>query len=118
MSKTTTVDEYIGSFPDDTQKLLDKIRAVLHEAVPHAEEKISYGIPSLRANDRYVVYFSGWKDHLAVYPRPHGPSEQLEAKLEPYVTGRGTLRFDLGKPIPYELIKEVAVALYKERLEE
>jgi uncharacterized protein YdhG (YjbR/CyaY superfamily) len=118
MSKTTTVDEYITSFPDDTQKLLEKIRRVLHEAIPNAEEKISYGVPTLRADDRNVVYFSGWKDHLAIYPRPHTPSGQLETQLEPYVTGKGTLRFALDQPVPYDLIKEVALALHRERREQ
>lgn len=112
--KNTTVEAYIKSFPDNVQKILLHVRQVLHEAVPHADEQISYGIPALRVEARSVVYFSGWKDHIAIYPRPQHTSKELETKLAPHVTGKGTLRFDIEEPIPYELIKKVAKALYKE----
>lgn len=118
MSKNTTVDEYIRSFPDDVQNILEQVRKTVHEAVPDAEERISYGIPALRAEGRNVVFFSGWKDHIAVYPRPQHPSKELEAKLKSYVTGKGTIRFDLDQPIPYDLIREVAEALRSERHQE
>ena len=32
-------------------------------------------------------------------------------EIEPYETGKGTLKFSLKKPIPYELIGRVAAAL-------
>lgn len=118
MSKNSTVDEYIHSFPEDVRKILEQVRKTVHQAVPSAEEKISYGIPALRAEGRNVVYFSGWKDHIAVYPRPQHPAKDLEARLEPHVTGRGTIRFDLDQPIPYDLIREVAMALRSERHQE
>jgi len=115
MSKNATVDEYIRSFPEDVQKMLEQVRKTVHKAVPGAEERISYGIPALRAGGRNVVFFSGWKDHIAIYPRPQHPAEDLEARLESHVTGKGTIRFDLDRPIPYDLIREVAEALRNER---
>jgi hypothetical protein len=35
----------------------------------------------------------------------------LAAALEPYLSGKGTLKFPLRKPIPYELIGRVAALL-------
>jgi len=40
---------------------------------------------------------------------PKGDS-QLLADLGPYLAGRGTLKFDLAKPIPYDLIRRVVRA--------
>lgn len=68
------------------------MRAAIRAAVPGAEERISYGIPTFAIRGRYVVYFSGWKRHLSIYPIPHG-SPELEREIEPYRAGKGTLTF-------------------------
>jgi uncharacterized protein YdhG (YjbR/CyaY superfamily) len=39
-----TVDEYIGGFPLETQKILKKIRATIRKTAPKAAGRISYGI--------------------------------------------------------------------------
>jgi uncharacterized protein YdhG (YjbR/CyaY superfamily) len=36
------IDEYIAAFPDDVQKILEKIRITIRKAAPDAEEAISY----------------------------------------------------------------------------
>lgn len=45
-AQITTIDEYIAQFPEDVQQILAKIRAVIKEAAPQAEEKISYQMPA------------------------------------------------------------------------
>ena len=46
MRKPSDVDEYISSFPKETQKLLKQVRAAIKEVAPQAEEVISYSMPS------------------------------------------------------------------------
>ena len=112
--KFASVNEYIASFPDDVQDVLRRVRAVIHEAVPGAGEKISYNIPTITVGGKYAVYFSGWKNHIAVYPLPSG-DEELDAAIEPYKAGKGTLKFKLSDPVPYELIGRIATALAGQR---
>jgi uncharacterized protein YdhG (YjbR/CyaY superfamily) len=107
--KPTTVDEYISTFPEDLQVILQQIRETIQRTIPDATEKISYGIPTFVRNDTYVMYFSGWKHHVALYPIPH--DNELQAELEPYMEGKGTLKFPLDEPIPYDLIEKVAKLL-------
>jgi uncharacterized protein YdhG (YjbR/CyaY superfamily) len=45
--QAASVDEYIGSCPDDVQEILREIRRRVHAAVPGAVEVISYGIPAM-----------------------------------------------------------------------
>ncbi|CAN7209609.1 iron chaperone [Arthrobacter sp. LjRoot14] len=104
------VDEYIASFPAEVQGALQEIRRRCHEAVPESGETISYGIPSITLNGKYVVYFAGWAHHISVYPVPAG-DEAFEAAIAPYRAARGTLKFPLGKPVPYELIEKTAALL-------
>ncbi|MGX9899670.1 iron chaperone [Arthrobacter sp. SA17] len=109
-----SIDDYIASQPAEMQEILKEVRRRVHEAVPGAGEMISYGIPTITVEGHYVVYFAGWKHHLSVYPVPRG-EEDLRAEMDPYLTGKGTLKFPLGKPIPYDMIANVAAQLAAER---
>jgi uncharacterized protein YdhG (YjbR/CyaY superfamily) len=109
-----TVDEYIGSFPDDVRTILDEIRRRIHTAVPEAAETISYQIPTFTLGGSAFVYFAGWKHHVAVYPIPPGDAA-FEQELAPYRAAKGTLKFPLKRPIPFDLIERVAVLLAAQR---
>lgn len=100
------IDEYVAGFPEDVQKILKKIRTTIRKAAPKAEEKISYGIPTFTLNDRYLIYFAGFKNHVSVYPAPRGSAE-FKKELAGYKGGKGTVQFPLDKPIPYELITRI-----------
>ncbi len=101
-----TIDEYIASFPEETQKILEEIRSIIKAVVPEAKEKISYQIPAFELNGRNLVHFAAWKKHIAMYPIPAG-SEAFEKELSQYMDGKGTLKFPLDKPLPLKLIREV-----------
>lgn len=109
-----TVGEYIASFAPDVQTVLEEIRQSCHDAVPDAGETISYGIPTVTLEGKYVLYFAGWAHHVSVYPVPDGDEAFREA-IAPYREAKGTLKFPLGKPVPYELIGKVAALLAAER---
>jgi len=112
-----SVDDYIASFSPDVQRTLEEVRAAIRAAVPGTEERISYGIPTFTLDGRYVVYFSGWKRHVSVYPIPDTSGDAaLERELKPHMAGKGTLKFALDQPMPIELIQRVARRLLEQRL--
>ncbi len=102
----TSMDEYIATFPDDMQKILQELRSTIKSAAPEAEEKISYGMPTFMLNGKYLIYFAGWKNHISVYPVPTG-SDEFNRKIAPYIAGKGTLKFPLDKPLPLDLVTEM-----------
>jgi uncharacterized protein YdhG (YjbR/CyaY superfamily) len=108
------IDAYLAGFPDDVREILSGIRAAIRRALPDATEAISYDIPTFKLHGRNVVHFAGWKQHVSLYPIPDG-DPALERELEPYRAGKGTLRFRLGEPVPYELIARIAIALAERR---
>lgn len=108
------MDEYIGSRPGGVQEILREIRRRVHAATPGAGEIISYGIPALTLGGKQLIYFGAWKSHVSVYPVPAGDAA-LQQDMAPYLAGRGTLRFALAEPVPYDLIERVASALVAER---
>ena len=114
MAKFESVDQYIASFPPDVQPKLESVRAAIRAAVPGLEERISYDIPTFALDGRYVVYFSGWKEHISLYPVPDADPE-LARELKPHMAGKGTLKFALDKPLPLDLMARVAARLLEER---
>lgn len=47
---TRTVDEVIQDLPKNEQLIVKRLRAIILECLPKAEEKISYGVPFYRNN--------------------------------------------------------------------
>lgn len=109
-----TVDEYIASFPADVQAKLQDVRRAMRAAAPGTDEAISYGIPTLMLDGRYLMYFAGWKRHISVYPIP-AVDAQLDEEIAPYKASKGTLRFPLKEPIPYPLIGRLVAAAMRNR---
>ena len=66
-----------------------------------------------------MIYFAGYKQHIAVYPVPTGDAAFNEQAAS-YQTGKGTLRFPLAKPIPFDFIRravEFAIVENRKRAE-
>lgn len=113
--KTTpkTIDEYIAGFPKEVQEILEKIRTTIKEAAPKGEETISYQIPTFTLKGN-LVHFAAWKKHIGFYPASSGIKE-FENKLSAYEIAKGTVKFPLDKPIPYELISKIVSFRVKEK---
>ena len=109
-----SVDDYISTFPPDVQTVLQAARDTIRAAAPDAKESISYQIPTFSINGRPVVYLAGWKKHISLYPMPE-LDETLGPQLVPYLSGKGTAKFGLGKPIPHELITTLVQRLVAQR---
>lgn len=101
-----SIDEYIASFPEDVQKILTEVRETIKAAAPDAGEKISYNMATFTLNGNYLVYFAGWKNHIAFYGAPRDNAEFRE-DLSAYESGQGTLKFPYDKPVPYVLISKI-----------
>jgi uncharacterized protein YdhG (YjbR/CyaY superfamily) len=101
----TTIDEYIAQFPENVQHILVKLRAVIKESAPEAEEKISYQMPAFYLNGD-LVWFAVWKHHIGFYPKTSGMDVFIE-ELSAYKGTKGSVHFPLDEPMPYELISKI-----------
>jgi uncharacterized protein YdhG (YjbR/CyaY superfamily) len=109
-----TIDEYIAGFPGDVQEILQQIRQTIREAAPDAQEKISYQMPTFTLNGN-LIHFAAFKNHIGLYPTPTG-IEEFEKELSVYERGKGSVRFPLDKPIPFDLISRIVKFRVKENL--
>lgn len=109
------IDEYIASFPKETQQLLELVRAAIQKAAPDATEAISYAIPTFKLNGN-LVHFAAFANHIGFYPAPTG-SEAFKKELFVYKTGKGSVQFPIDKPMPLDLITRIVKFRVKENLE-
>jgi uncharacterized protein YdhG (YjbR/CyaY superfamily) len=113
-TKFNDIDAFIASFPKETQKLLEEVRATIRKAAPEASETINYGIPTFTLNGN-LVHFSAFKNHIGFYPTPSG-IETFKTELSAYEWAKGSVKFPLDKPIPFELISRIVKFRVKENL--
>lgn len=108
-----TVDEYIQTFPEDTQTLLEQVREAIKTSAPEAIEGIAYQMPAYKTNAKPLVYFAGFKSHIGLYATPTGHAE-FKDELSAYKQGKGSVQFPLDKPIPLDLIKKIVAFKVRE----
>lgn len=104
-STARSIDEYIAAFPPATQKVLEELRALISAAAPDAAETISYAIPTFELNG-HLVHFAGYERHIGFYPTGSGV-EAFKEELKPYKSGKGSVQFPLGRPLPTGLIRRI-----------
>jgi uncharacterized protein YdhG (YjbR/CyaY superfamily) len=104
--KNNSMDNYINIYPLPTRKILIQIRNLIHKLVPQATETIKYGIPTFVLNDKNLVHFAAYKNHIGFYPTP-GPIIEFKKELNQYKQTKGAIQFPLDKPLPFDLINRI-----------
>ena len=102
-SKTPqTVDEYIARCAPEVQTKLRAVRIEARSNAPHADEKIGYGIPTLKMG-KNIFHFAAFKNHIGLYPGPVA-MDAFSDELKDYRTSKGAIQIPLDQPIPYSLV--------------
>ena len=101
------VDAYIAKQPDEAQPVLHRVRRIIRNVLPQAEETISYQIPTYKLDGQYVVYFAGWKQHWSLYPVTEAVRARLTSELASHELSKGTIRFRLADPVPAKLVERL-----------
>lgn len=114
--KIETIDDYIKTFPKDTQDILETVRQTVREAAPEATEAISYGMPAFKQNGTTLIYFAAWKDHIGIYPTPSGAGA-FEKELSQYKRTKGSVHLPLDQPLPCDLITRIVKYRVEESLQ-
>ena len=102
-------DEYLARVADAKRRALQKLRKQITAAARKAEECMSYGIPGFRLNGKSLVSYGAAAKHCAFYPG--SIVGEFAKELKGYDTsGKGTIRFSTGKPLPAALVRKIVKA--------
>ncbi len=110
-----TIDAYIAEFPHGIQAILQNIRRTIREVAPDAQEAIKYHMPTFILHGN-LVHFAAFKQHIELYPTPSGIT-QFKEELAPYAGAKGSVRFPLDRPIPFDLIRKIVQFRVQENME-
>lgn len=110
--KPTTVEEYIAAQEESVQPRLQALRAILRAAIPEAEERISWSMPTYWKGQN-LIHFAASKKHLGLYPGGEATTVFAE-ELKGLDVSKGTIRLPCDRPLPEELITRIARWCWRE----
>jgi uncharacterized protein YdhG (YjbR/CyaY superfamily) len=113
--KPNSIQEYFSWFPPEIQSKLQQMRVILLQALPEAEEVISYHMPAFKTSE-VLVYYAAAKSHLGYYPTSSGVINFKE-ELAGYVTSKGAIQLPYNQELPEQLIRDIAQFRAQEAVE-
>lgn len=108
-----TIEAYIDAQSEEVRPLLNQVRDTLRTALPHAQERISWSMPTYW-NKQNIIHFAAFKNHIGLYPGPEAV-EHFTERLKEYKTSKGAVQFPYSKTLPLSLIEEIAKWCYNTR---
>ena len=105
--KPQTIDEYIAVQDETVRPKLNEVRAILRSALPDAQERISWSMPTYWKGQN-LIHFAASKKHIGIYPGGEATTVFAE-ELAGLDVSKGTIRLPYDKELPAELIKKIAV---------
>ena len=110
--KPQNIDEYIAAQDKTVQPRLREVRDILHAAIPDAEERISWAMPTYWKG-RNIIHFVASKKHMGLYPGSEATTA-FAGELQGWDVSKGTIRLPWDKELPTELIQRIARWCYEE----
>jgi uncharacterized protein YdhG (YjbR/CyaY superfamily) len=108
--KIETIDQYIEEQDEGIRSRLNEVRQILHTAIPEAQEKISWSMPTFWKG-KNIIHFAASKNHLGLYPGGEATTVFAD-RLTDYDVSKGTIRLPYNHPLPKELITDIAKWCY------
>jgi uncharacterized protein YdhG (YjbR/CyaY superfamily) len=115
MAGPTTIDAYFATLPGERRAAMEALRRAIRRAAPGATEAIAYKMPAFRSHGgQFLVSFDAYKRHYSLFPASGAVVEALGPELEPYLSGKGTIRFPAAEPIPEALVTRIVEVRFAE----
>ena len=101
-----TIEDYIAAQPEQSRDYLRQVNAAIRASLPEAREKISWSMPTYWKG-RNLIQFAASRRHIGLYPGPEAVAAFAD-RLTEYRTSKGTIQLPYSKPLPLDLIGEIA----------
>jgi len=109
-----SVEEYFAALSAEQRAVLEKLRRTIQGAAPTATDAISYQMPAFTYEGRGLVSYAAFKDHFSLFPMSLGVMADYESELQPFVSGKGTIRFTADRQLPVALVRKIVRARMEE----
>ena len=109
--KPQSIGEYIAAQVEVLRPRLQRVYDVIREAIPEAEERISWSMPTFWKG-RNLIHFAAFRKHIGLYPGEEATAAFAE-KLTGFAVSKGAIRLPHDRELPEELIREIAQWCYR-----
>ena len=113
--KPQNIDDYIAAQAAEIQPVLNELRGILRKALPEAQERISWSMPTYWKG-KNIIHFAAAKKHIGLYPGDQA-AVVFKDELAGFDVSKGTIRIPYNKPLPAQLITKIARWCYAEYAE-
>lgn len=103
-----TIDDYILAQDEGLREQLQSVRETLRRALPQAEERISWSMPTYWQGHN-LIHFAANKKHIGLYPGAEAVahfSEELDQKGLAH--SKGSIRIPYSDSLPLDLVEKIA----------
>jgi len=107
------VDKYLKALPAEQREALEKLRQTILSVAKGAEEKMSYGMPTVYYKGN-LVHYAAFTNHMSLFGASAFMTNELKDELDGYKTSKGTIQFTVEKPLPVTLVKRIVKARMQE----
>jgi uncharacterized protein YdhG (YjbR/CyaY superfamily) len=104
----SAVDDYLDGVDPVRRAVLDHVRHLVKGVVPDAEEATSYGMPAFKHKAKPLLGLVAAKEHLSLFPFSPRIIDEIRGQLEGFSLSKGTIRFTAERPIPDEVVRDIA----------
>ena len=109
--KPPSMDEYIAAQDESVRPRLQRLRAIIHEAIPDAEERVSWSMPTFWKGTN-LIHSAVFRKHIGLYPGEEAAAAFAE-QLTDFAVNKGTIRLYHDQELPEALIREIAQWCYE-----
>jgi uncharacterized protein YdhG (YjbR/CyaY superfamily) len=114
VSTVSAMDDYLDGLPPAQKGALERVRAVVGDLAPDAEEGTSYGVPAFIYSGRPLLGFSAAKKHLSIFPFSPAAIDAVRDRLDGFDLAKGTIRFSADSPVPADVLADLVQARKQE----
>jgi uncharacterized protein YdhG (YjbR/CyaY superfamily) len=103
---TEGVNKYISNLPVEQQIALERVRQIIKNTVPDAQEYLSYKMPAYHFHGM-IGGFAAFKNHCSFFPWDSKTINVFKDELKGFKTSAGTIQFTPEKPLSEELLQKI-----------
>jgi uncharacterized protein YdhG (YjbR/CyaY superfamily) len=107
------VDRYLEALDPARRAALARLRALLREVAPAAEETMHYRMPTYEVRPGVRIAFASQKHHLSLYLDPVVVEQHREA-LQGLSLGQSCVRFRREEDLPWDIVRRMLEAMVAE----
>jgi uncharacterized protein YdhG (YjbR/CyaY superfamily) len=101
------ITSYLDALDEPKRTTLQKLREIILDVIPEAEQGLSYKVPAFKLHGKVVAGFAAFQNHLSYLPFSGSVFPELKEDLVAYSTSKGALRFAIDEPLPKELVEKL-----------